>query len=116
MSNSCECPDPPGGTQTCSDDQLAVCGYQNGKIVSGCFDRPQRVRLMRGTSAGRLALANWVISKITGITRPHDSDLDDGVIGMLISGRYENEQTGEVLTFSVPKDLDLPRYQTLSRR
>ena len=114
MSNTCTCPNPPGGSVTCSDDQLAVCGYQNGQIVSGCLDRPQRVRQMRGTPAGRLALANWVISKVTGITRPDDSDLESAAVEMLLSGKYENDK-GELVTFSVPRDLDLPRYRTLSR-
>ena len=68
MSKTCDCPTPPGGSITCSDDQLAICGYRDGKIVSGCFDPPSGVaatpRNQRIT-----AMNNWVLERITGRSR-----------------------------------------------
>lgn len=73
MSNICRCPKPPGGSVRCNDDQLAVCGYENGEIVSGCFDRPEHLLLIKNEDEKNLALANWTLSRITGVSR---SDYD----------------------------------------
>jgi hypothetical protein len=107
MSNVCKCPKPPGGSITCSDDQLAVCGYQDGEIVSGCFDRPGHLESISDSHQRNLALGNWVLSTITGVVRTDSDPIDPNLAAMLRSGQYMNERTGEVLKFSVPRDLDL---------
>ena len=114
MSNVCGCPNPPGGTITCNDDQLAVCGYRNGQIVSGCFERPQYLRAIADDFARGLAVTNWVISTITGVERSDSSPIGPELIAMLRSGQFRNEQTGEVLHFTVPRDLRLERAAVLS--
>jgi hypothetical protein len=107
MSNVCNCPKPPGGSIQCSDEQLAVCGYQDGQIVSGCFDRPAYVLSIINDNQKNLVLANWVISRITGITRDDHAPLERELSAMLAGSRYRNDETGEVIRFSLPKDLDL---------
>jgi len=107
LSNVCNCPVPPGGSITCNDDQLAVCGYQDGKIVSGCFDRPKHARFISDEDEKKLVLSNWILSKITGIYRSDLDPIEPSLFAMLRSGQYRNERTGEVLTFSLPRDLDL---------
>ena len=37
MPTNCNCPEPPGGSVTCSDDQIAFCRVFNGKTSSGCL-------------------------------------------------------------------------------
>ena len=107
MSNICKCPSPPGGTIQCSDEQLAICGYRDGQIVSGCFDRPARVRTISDNNERNVALANWALSQIVGVTRSDDAPLGDRFCAMLATGHHRNEETGEVIKFSLPKDLDL---------
>ena len=107
MSNTCTCPEPPGGSITCGDDQLAVCGYQDGKIVSGCYSRPASVNLMTSKNEKVLALANWAISQITGTRRTDLDRIDSNLIAMLQIGQYVNEQSSEVIKFALPKDLDV---------
>jgi hypothetical protein len=107
MSNVCRCPKPPGGKIECSDDQLAVCGYQNGEIVSGCYDRPAHVREIEDLPQRNLVLANWVISTITGEYRSDFALIDSSLFAMLRSGQYIDGATREVLTFGLPRDRPL---------
>lgn len=37
MATTCNCPEPPGGSVSCSDDQIAFCRVFNGKVSSGCL-------------------------------------------------------------------------------
>lgn len=107
MSNSCQCPQPPGGSIRCNDDQLAMCGYQDGEIVSGCFDRPDHSRTIQDPEERKLVLTNWVLAAITGQQRSDYEEIDGNSLSMLRSGRYENKETGTTLRFSLPDDLDL---------
>jgi uncharacterized protein len=107
MSNTCKCPEPPGGTITCRDDQLAVCGYRNGQIVGGCYDRPNRVRGIVDESARTLALANWVLSTVIGSHRPDHMRIERALLTALLRGEYRNPRTGEMVAFISPRDLDL---------
>lgn len=107
MSNVCKCPKPPGGSITCNSDQLAVCGYQDGEIVSGCFDRPEPMQLIQDSSERSLALANWALSRIMGIERFDYDPIEPELFAMLRSGQYRNESTGAIVKFSLPRDLDL---------
>ena len=58
MSNVCPCPNPPGGQIVCSADQLAICGFRDGKIVSGCFDKPAQARQAESKSEADLVVAD----------------------------------------------------------
>jgi hypothetical protein len=107
MSNVCQCPNPPGGTVQCSDDQLAICSYTNGEIVSGCYDRPEPVAAISDKRERNLALANWVLSRITGIARPIDEAIEASLVELLRSGSYTDPQTDQVIRFTLPRDLEL---------
>jgi hypothetical protein len=107
LSNTCLCPKPPGGTVRCSDDQLAVCGYRDGQIVSGCFDRPSHVRATEDESVKNLFLSNWILTVITGSDRSEYQPIQDDELALLQTGRYGSSETVNLLKFSVPRDLDL---------
>jgi hypothetical protein len=107
MSNTCDCPNPPGGKVTCSDDQLAVCGYLNGQIVSGCFDPPKEAAVIGDKRERNRAVANWALSIIVGRVRRKDELLSPDFVKMLKSGAYEREGTQEVIRFTLPKNLEL---------
>ena len=107
MSNVCSCPKPPGGQVTCSDNQLAVCGYRNGQIVSGCYDQPASARLLKDESERSLTVANWALSVIIGMSRDAHEGIDPDLLAMLGSGTYKHETTGEIIRFALPRDLEL---------
>jgi hypothetical protein len=107
LSNICPCPNPPGGTIRCNDDQLAVCGYRDGQIVSGCFDRPDHVKSAEEENLKNLFLCNWILSFITGATRSRYAAIEDEDLALLRAGRYRTADTAETLKFSVPRDLDM---------
>lgn len=107
MANVCQCPKPPGGSITCNQDQLAVCGYQDGQIVSGCYDRPEHALFIQDENEKHLVLTNWVLSRITGAYRADYDPVEPDLFKMLRRGEYKNEATGEVVKFSLPNDLDL---------
>lgn len=89
---SCTCPDPPGGTTMCEENQIAFCIVQNGKAVQRCVT-PIPAR-------NSLELVNWVLSIITGMKKSVDSPVNPYEINILKSGRYE---MGEIqATFSLP--------------
>jgi hypothetical protein len=114
MSNTCTCPKPPGGTITCSDDQLAICGYRNGQIESGCFDRPAHIRSESNEALRNLLLCNWALSIIRGIDRSDYTSIQPDELSILRNGLYRAEGTGETLRFSIPKDLDLGNVATVA--
>lgn len=111
--NVCHCPDPPGGFVECRNDQLAVCGYEDGKIRNGCYDKPDYISFLAeldkhldslGTPGlSKLVLCNWIISTTTGSHREDITPIEDSHLAMLRTGQYENRWTGEVLKFSLPK-------------
>lgn len=39
--NTCDCTDPPGGTASCEDDQLAVCVVEDGEAHTFCITLPR---------------------------------------------------------------------------
>jgi hypothetical protein len=107
MSNICNCPKPPGGSVSCRDDQLAVCGYRNGEIVSGCFDPPGHAAFIADEREKNLIVANWVASTVTGAVRDDNDPIEPHLFEILDSGRYVDEATGEILNFTLPSTLDL---------
>ena len=107
MSNVCNCPKPPGGYISCNANQLAICGYRDGEIVSGCFDKPDYAAHITDDRERNLVLSNWILSKITGIKRSDYDSIKPDLLAILLSGKYRNGRTGEVIKFSLPDDYDL---------
>jgi hypothetical protein len=101
MAKTCNCPNPPGGSITCSDDQLAMCGYQDGRIVSGCFDPPSAIAAMPTRGQRTTALANWALQQITGETRKSNQRITSRDDKLLRSGNFTND-LGERLMFILP--------------
>jgi hypothetical protein len=91
----------------CNDNQLAVCGYRDGQIVSGCFDRPYHVKAISEENVKNLFLCNWILSVVTGVSRSDYDPIDEDELALLRSGRYGTSRAVGVLTFSIPRDLDL---------
>jgi hypothetical protein len=107
MSNTCQCPNPPGGQVTCNDDQLAICGLRDGQIVSGCFDRPDHTLTIESESERTVALSNWALSLITGASRSDYDPIAPAELAMLRAGVYRDAATGQIVNFSLPRDLNL---------
>jgi hypothetical protein len=105
MSNMCPCPNPPGGQIVCSADQLAICGFRDGSIVSGCFDKPLQARHAESKGEADLIVANWSLSMITGVSRPFLQSLGDEDLQLLQSGEYRSGAT--LIKFSLPEDIEL---------
>jgi hypothetical protein len=104
MSNICRCPKPPGGQVVCSDRQLAICGYRDGEIVSGCYDPPLAVAWADPGDA-RQAMHNWVLSAVTGMERELDAPLTKTDAAILAAGRYVSAN-GDEVRFVAPRELD----------
>ena len=90
MNKTCPCSDPPGGEITCNVDQLAICGVVDGEIVVGCFDRPVRIMVLRNKEQRDNAVANWVLSRVTGVERSFDQELAPDDLWILRQGEYES--------------------------
>ena len=101
MARTCDCPHPPGGSITCSDDQLAMCGYRNGIIVSGCFDPPPSIAAMKTKEQQFLALHNWSLQEITGKSRALIQSISATERDILNSGEYVSA-SGQKITFVLP--------------
>jgi hypothetical protein len=84
-----------------------VCGYREGQIVSGCFDRPEHIQSIEEENVKNLVLCNWILSFVTGTIRSDYDPIEDEELTMLREGRYRMAETGETLKFSIPRDLDL---------
>jgi hypothetical protein len=104
MAKTCDCPNPPGGSITCSDDQLAMCGYQDGRIVSGCFDPPSAIASIPAKAEQTTALSNWALQQITGKDRTRYQRITPRENNLLRSGTFTNDQ-GERLMFVLPKKI-----------
>ncbi len=105
MEKKCSCANPPGGEITCSDDQLAICGVIDGELVVGCFDKPDSVMRIKNADRRTAAVANWVLSRVIGITRKPDQEISPDEHVILRASEYSNKTTR--VKFSIPSDLDL---------
>lgn len=106
MDKVCPCGDPPGGDITCNVNQLALCGVIDGKLVVGCFDQPVSVREIQSLKTKSNALANWILTRVTGVPRPQSQEITEEDFDILTSGRYVHPTTREEVKFSAPEDLD----------
>lgn len=107
MEKKCPCADPPGGDITCSDDQLAICGVIDGKLVVGCFDRPNSIMRLDTENRRTVALANWVLSRVMGTARSPDELISHEEMATLRAGVYNKADSKTKVKFSLPSDLDL---------
>lgn len=91
----------------CAAGQLAICRVKDGIVRSKCVDPPSRYGgLAQLTTAERTALLNWALSEITGQQRRATQALDYESLLILGTGFYRNSQTGEEVTFRLPRPLE----------
>jgi len=106
MSRICNCPNPPGGQVICDNDQLAMCSFENGEVVSGCFSRPANLLTIPSLNVRVQAGRNWALSLVTGTRRAYDQPIQYDELALLRSGTYTHSGTGKIVNFTLPKDLD----------
>jgi hypothetical protein len=110
MSRVCPCPNPPGGQIVCDDNQLAICGFRDGKVISGCFSIPANIIQVREDQERSIVLSNWVLSMLTGADRSPYANISPADFLMLSSGEFTTEG-GDMVRFSLPNDLNLDTAQ-----
>lgn len=116
MSNTCNCPNPPGGIVRCETNQMALCIVKDGQAFYKCLNPPYN-RYFRRYEAEELV--GWALHNIIGdrshLTIPIESDL----IEILKSGFYDSRNFSDhyelrFVTFSLPeviiKAIDEIRY------
>lgn len=104
LSNTCNCPKPPGGQAVCEPSQLAICRVRDGEAQALCLNPPSAASLMM-TMEAQLELANWALSAITGEERDSSQQVSDDEVQMLRNGTLEDPAQGLRVTFSVPASL-----------
>lgn len=92
MSNTCECPKPPGGRVFCESNQMALCIVKNGEVTQRCLNPDN--------TSNHRELVIWAISKITDSTRTSDIAFERKELKMLLGGSYDNSEFRA--TFSLP--------------
>lgn len=111
MGNTCNCPKPPGGQVICSANQLAICGIREGRIVSGCYDKPDYAS--RIEEQHRLQVQrNWALAVITATPRDDYAELSSEDYQILRQGSYQDPSRKYVVTFSLPEDIRLAALVT----
>ena len=113
MAKKCPCADPPSGEITCADDQLGICGVIDGKLVVGCFEVPSNVKSLIVDSVRQDAIDNWVLSQLTGISRPDSQPILHQERQVLRSGEYVHPETGHSVKFSLPRSEAEPEPKTV---
>lgn len=106
MSKICPCPNPPGGHIVCEDNQFGMCGYRDGRRIGGCLNPPSAVTRLTNADERNLAMANWVLTALTGVQRARAETIWQEEISLLYAGEYVTP-TGGVIRFNLPSDLDL---------
>jgi hypothetical protein len=104
--NSCDCPNPPGGRVTCRADQLAICRVIDGRIESQCIDKPT-IDQSLSDRAKETTISNWVLGIIKGEKRSPTEEINKRDRDIMRSGRYQSPETKEVVTFSLPREIEV---------
>lgn len=94
VKNVCDCDNPPGGQARCEPHQMAVCRAVAGQCLTECRDPPRN-------AISRIEIEAWAYAVITG--ERVVSPLPRAARAILARGRYVNPDTGEVVTFTLPK-------------
>ena len=71
MSNTCQCPDPPGGSVACASDHFAYCIVVRGKAKTGCY-KPRRTAIRSAAGSSDLAFMRHISRRIP---RPYGRQL-----------------------------------------
>jgi hypothetical protein len=95
--NSCDCPNPPGGTVVCEADQLAICRVKNGKTQAECVTPPPNLK-GHALKAWALGVITKKKRSLTGVPRLDNEDRE-----ILEAGEFEDPVTGELVMFRLPK-------------
>src|SRR4030095_1149190 len=92
MSNTCNCPNPPGGQVICESHQMAVCYIESGVVRHQCLDPID--------TKNSLSLVNWALTEITKHGRSLSSTVTYRDIQVLKNRRFESFDM--IVTFSLP--------------
>lgn len=93
MAKKHQCPQPPGGSITCSDDQVAICGTEkDGTPIRQCASKP--------IGYNNMALVNWALETITGQSRRPNEFVSRQDVETLFSGRFVS--SNRKVSFSLP--------------
>ena len=111
MSKIIQCDNPPGGTLTCDDWQLGICGTQGGQLVVGCFEPPPGLHAMVPTRRN-IELRRWAVQKITGGRRL--SPVQERQL--LSRGRFSTPDGSFNLRFVLPSSIRVARKTKKARR
>jgi hypothetical protein len=97
MTNTCDCENPPGGTISCPDDQLAVCIVKDGAVHGSCHTPPT-------TLTTALRQVNWALGIVIGIPRLLNQPITPADQRILIDKRVARPD-GSVANFRLPTSL-----------
>jgi hypothetical protein len=95
---TCECPNPPGGTVTCPDGNFIICVVKDGKASSKCWPISEDLK------KNEASLQAWVLTKVLDRKVEPEEVKKDEHQTILKKERYENKETGRIVTFKLPKD------------
>jgi hypothetical protein len=93
VSNSCDCPNPPGGRAVCAPHQVAICIVLDGVARQECHNPP--------SSTDATLLVNWALTKVIGTARLPDEGINASDLQTLLAGNFER-RTGERVTYAFP--------------
>ena len=103
--NSCPCPNPPGGKVICEANQLAICKIVDGKLIQRCLN-PISTRISKD-------LINWTINKITD--KPTQSrQVSNQDLLMLLKGEYTDDK--QTVKFNLPESISKSVLDSLNNR
>ena len=100
--NSCPCPNPPGGKVVCEPHQLAICKIVNGELIQRCID-PIKTRSSK-------ALVDWTINMITDKPNLNRSFSNQDLL-MLLKGEYTDDK--QSVKFNLPESISKSVLETL---
>lgn len=103
MSNSCDCPNPPGGRVTCNNNQLAICRVKNGVPEMCCVDLPTSIDNINDQAERNAAINAWVYKYVTEQDISRRDAMGSNVVQFLHSGQFINRETGEMIRFRAPR-------------
>ncbi len=103
--NSCPCPNPPGGKVICEPHQLAICKIVDGELIQRCLD-PISTRSSKN-------LIDWTINKITDKPTQgrHISNQD---LLMLLKGEYTDDKL--TVKFNLPESISKSVLESLNNK
>lgn len=98
----CVCADPPGGSVTCEQNQIAKCSVREGHVFGSCS------KVSRDLEGDEFWTA--VLHEVTG-DRVKPADVRQEKYKMILREHKYVDEDGNVTYFSLPKDApDLPDW------